>query len=240
MAKKGTPAWNKNIPMTEEAKKHLSKINTGRPSSRKGCVCSEETKEKIRQARALQIMLPMSDARKKKVSETHKGKIVSEEQKEKIRQSRKKQVMLPCSPETKNKISIAHLGTHHTDAYKKAQHEAFITGKRFISHKAGRGKRSYYTSPLQGQVCFRSSYELAYAKYLDSISELWMYEMETFDLGDITYTPDFFLPRKEKFIEIKGYMNEKSQTKINQFKEQYPWNLEILGLKELKLLEINL
>ncbi len=47
--------------------------------------------------------------------------------------------------------------------------------------------------------------------------------------GENKYTPDFFLPRKE-------YMLPKAQEKINQFKEQYPWDLEILGLKELKLL----
>lgn len=104
------------------------------------------------------------------------------------------------------------------------------------SLKTGRGKRCHYQSPLQGQVCFRSSYELAYAKYLDSIHELWMYETETFDLGDTTYTPDFFLPRQEKFIEIKGYMSEESQQKINKFNEQYTFNLEIVGLKELKQL----
>jgi len=97
----------------------------------------------------------------------------------------------------------------------------------------GRGKRSYYKSPLQGEVCFRSSYELLYAKYLDKNKILWMYEMETFDLGDTTYTPDFFLPKFEKFIEIKGYMSKIAQYKINKFLEQYPWNLEILYKKDL-------
>jgi len=104
------------------------------------------------------------------------------------------------------------------------------------------GKRSHYQSPLQGQICFRSTWELAYAKYLDSIHELWMYEMETFDLGNTTYTPDFFLPRREKFIEIKGYIRPEDVNrvwqKINQFKEQYPWDLEVLRLKELKELKV--
>lgn len=94
-------------------------------------------------------------------------------------------------------------------------------------------KKSYYQSPLQGRVCFRSSWELAYAKYLDSINELWYYEIETFDIGNNTYTPDFFLSRTNKFIEIKGYMYPKHQEKINKFLEQYPWDLEILRKKDL-------
>jgi len=101
--------------------------------------------------------------------------------------------------------------------------------------------RPHYDSPLQGDVCFKSLYELAYAKYLDSKKILWYYEIETFDLGDNTYTPDFFLPQFEKFVEIKGYMGEESQEKINKFLEQYPWDLEILYNDDLVKLgcEIN-
>jgi len=91
----------------------------------------------------------------------------------------------------------------------------------------------YYESPLQGKVYLRSSYELKYAKYLDSKNILWMYEMETFDLGGTTYTPDFFLPKTEEFIEIKGFMREMAQEKIDMFLEQYPWDLKILYKEDL-------
>ena len=94
-------------------------------------------------------------------------------------------------------------------------------------------KKSYYDSPLQGRVCFRSSWELKYAKYLDEINILWLYEGKTFNLGDTTYTPDFFLPQFYKFIEIKGYMRPEAQDKINKFIEQYPWDLKILYKKDL-------
>ncbi len=159
----------------------------------------------------------------------------------------------PLSEETKIKISINGTGKHTACGWNQTEESKLQNSK---SHKgllcvkkngmygrppsplANRGIRTWYMSPLQGQVCFRSSYELAYAKYLDSIHELWMYEMETFELGQMTYTPDFFLPRRELFIEIKGYMTKDAQTKINQFKEQYPWDLEILFGKDLKLLKI--
>lgn len=103
------------------------------------------------------------------------------------------------------------------------------------------GKRYYYNSPLQGNICFRSSYELAYAKYLDKNKILWYYEIETFELSDeMTYTPDFFLPRYDKFIEVKGYMRKLSQEKINKFKEEYPFNLDILYKSDLIKLGISL
>ena len=70
----------------------------------------------------------------------------------------------------------------------------------------------------------------------DKIGELWLYEIERFNLGNTTYTPDFFLPRLEKFIEVKGYLYEDSKKKIEMFKEQYPWILEVLYCKDLKQL----
>lgn len=140
------------------------------------------------------------------------------------------------TPETRLKKSISHLGSKNVNYGKKGKLNHCF-GK--LPKSGGHGIRSYYDSPLQGQVCFRSSYELAYAKYLDSIHELWMYEMETFDLGDTTYTPDFFLPRREKFIEIKGYKS-KEKTKMETFLEQYPWDLEILYREELLNLGVKL
>ncbi len=103
------------------------------------------------------------------------------------------------------------------------------------------GIQYYYESPLQGKIRLRSSYEYKYAKYLDQNNILWYYEIETFPLSnEMTYTPDFFLPEYEKFIEIKGWMKPQSKIKIERFLEEYPWNLEILFGKDLKNLGINL
>lgn len=102
-----------------------------------------------------------------------------------------------------------------------------------LTKRNGRGNGEYYQTPLQGLKFLRSSWELKYAKYLDENKILWMYEIETFDLGDTTYTPDFFLPKLEKFIEIKGWMKLKDKEKIEIFLEQYPWNLEVLQKKDL-------
>ena len=144
------------------------------------------------------------------------GKHHTNENKDKIRKSR-----INITPWNKN-IKCPQLCGNNNGMYHKPP-----------PHGAGRGNGQHYDSPLQGKIWLRSSYELAYAKYLDENKILWMYEMETFDLGDTTYTPDFFLVKEEKFIEIKGYMRKEAQEKINKFLEQYPWDLEILRKKDL-------
>jgi hypothetical protein len=108
------------------------------------------------------------------------------------------------------------------------------------SPKSSWSKGSYYDSKFQGKVWMRSPWEIEYAKYLDNNYIYWFYEYKTFDLGNTTYTPDFYLPEFEKFVEIKGYISPKSQEKINLFLEQYPWDLEILEYEQLKLLGCDL
>jgi hypothetical protein len=84
-------------------------------------------------------------------------------------------------------------------------------------------KQCYYKSPLQGEVCFRSSWELAYAMYLDKKNVFWMYEHKKFKLSNGTsYTPDFYLVKKQKYIEIKGIISETNKEKMDLFRKEYP------------------
>jgi len=86
-----------------------------------------------------------------------------------------------------------------------------------------RGKGCYYNSPLQGKIWLRSTYELAYAKYLDKKRILWKYEYKRFKLSNgTTYCPDFYLIKKNKYVEIKGYMRQNALRKIKLFKKEYP------------------
>lgn len=113
--------------------------------------------------------------------------------------------------------------------------------KKQAESYTGYGIQSYYNSPLQGRIRLRSSYELKYAQYLDSQKILWFYEIETFELSNnILYIPDFFLPQFEKFVEIKGWLKPLDKIKIDKFREEYPWDLEVLFKKDLQNLGINL
>jgi len=70
-------------------------------------------------------------------------------------------------------------------------------------------------------IWMRSSYEIAYAQWLDKQGIKWLYESKTFDLDTTTYTPDFYLPKKDLYIEIKGWFRDKDKEKINNFKSKY-------------------
>jgi len=85
----------------------------------------------------------------------------------------------------------------------------------------------------------RSSWEVAYAKYLDKQGIKWQYEPKTFDLGKTTYTPDFYLPDSDTYVEIKGYFRNKAKIKISLFRKIYKnFNLKILKKSQLIKMEV--
>ncbi|KKM16271.1 hypothetical protein LCGC14_1687520 [marine sediment metagenome] len=88
-------------------------------------------------------------------------------------------------------------------------------------------------------VSMRSSWEVAYGKDLDKLGIKWLYEPKTFDLGNTTYTPDFYLPKIKKFVEIKGYFSNSNKKKMKKFKKQYAnIKLKILFQKDLEKLGV--
>lgn len=90
-------------------------------------------------------------------------------------------------------------------------------------------------------INMRSNWEIKYAKYLDKNKIKWLYESQTFDLGDSAYTPDFYLPETNEYIEIKGYLTDKCKNKLNKFKEMYSnTNFAILQGRELNNLGIKI
>jgi hypothetical protein len=74
---------------------------------------------------------------------------------------------------------------------------------------------------------FRSSAEANYARYLNFIGHEWDFEPKEFYFerikkGCVTYTPDFFNKTTDQWIEIKGWFDTKSITKLKRFKKYYP------------------
>lgn len=50
---------------------------------------------------------------------------------------------------------------------------------------------------------FRSNLESRWAEYLDACDIPWRYEKHTFRLNGAVYTPDFYLPAEDMFLEVK-------------------------------------
>jgi hypothetical protein len=85
------------------------------------------------------------------------------------------------------------------------------------------------------RIYLKSEWEAKYALHLEKLKQLkgikeWEYEPKTFWFESIkrgvrSYKPDFlvtYLDGSHEWIEVKGYLDAKSQTKIKRFRKYYP------------------
>jgi hypothetical protein len=106
--------------------------------------------------------------------------------------------------------------------------------------KCGRCKKLEYHSEIAGDIKVDGGWELATAKYLDSIGVKWLRNKKRFKYWnsikqkESTYCPDFFVKDWNKYIEVKGYKTDLDDIKWKQFKN----NLEIWDRSKLKSLGI--
>lgn len=97
---------------------------------------------------------------------------------------------------------------------------------------------------------YRSRWEANYARYLEFIREQgliakWEHEPETFwfekiKRGTRSYLPDFRVTRLDGsiyYVEVKGYMDDRSKTKLKRMKKYHPTvELELVPAKAYKAL----
>jgi predicted nuclease of restriction endonuclease-like RecB superfamily len=88
-----------------------------------------------------------------------------------------------------------------------------------------------------GGVWMKSGWEEAFAKWCDKNKIKWEYELKTFDLGKTTYTPDFYVPIYDAYIEIKGWWRTDAKIKFDLFKQIYP-DTEIVVLSKKELVKL--
>ena len=134
--------------------------------------------------------------------------------------------------EVRKRLSVAHTGTTRppfTEEHKMRISQAVVrrmgSNPESFSRNLNRGKAGG-RDDVGGQY-FRSTYEANYARFLNFSKEKWEYEKKTFwflkiKRGVRSYTPDFYLPEKDEFHEVKGWMDPKSVTKLKRMKKYYP------------------
>jgi len=76
-------------------------------------------------------------------------------------------------------------------------------------------------------IYFRSRWEANYARYLNFLNVKWRHEPKMFYFpgirrGNVSYMPDFYLPDEDRWVEVKGYLDQPSRTKLKRFKKYYP------------------
>lgn len=72
----------------------------------------------------------------------------------------------------------------------------------------------------------RSNWEANFARVMNLYKIKFQFEPKVFSFpikrGTKSYTPDFFIPSTKEWVEIKGYLDDKSKLKIKRFKKYYP------------------
>jgi len=148
---------------------------------------------------------------------------------------------IPCTKEVKDKISVTNKKRGVTFS------KRYQVGKHMQGHKKNckcsccvtmrKGATHYWHRQKYKNINMRSSWEVKYAKYLDSKNIKWEYEPRFFNLKELgNYFPDFYLPSYNKYIEIKGYGKLE---KVNAFRKLYP-NEVIEVLKRNDLIKLGL
>lgn len=66
----------------------------------------------------------------------------------------------------------------------------------------------------------------------------WEYTPRSFDIGGQMYTPDFYLPKTDTYIEVKNFWGEYSRIRDEKFRETHPdINLKVILKEEYLELE---
>ena len=112
--------------------------------------------------------------------------------------------------------------------------ELIKNNKRFIGGY-------YYNKSKSKYVYLRSSWEYAYAKWLDDTQQIWDIELKQFKINnDLLYLPDFFIydgDKIKKIVEIKSsfyYTSAERMKKYYVFKELYSKDFQIELINKLE------
>jgi len=65
------------------------------------------------------------------------------------------------------------------------------------------------------KTSFRSVWEANVARLLKFLGLIYQYEPRTFYCGRNRYTPDFYLPDENLYLEVKGFVNEHSWKQLD-------------------------
>lgn len=106
-----------------------------------------------------------------------------------------------------------------------------VVGGRPTSPKAARGK-SGIRPDIDPKIYFFSRWEANYARILNLGNIKWIHQPKRFRLRSQNYTPDFYLPESNTYIEIKNFLSDYSSRRDREFRELYPNEKLIMILKD--------
>lgn len=139
---------------------------------------------------------------------------------------------LKQSKETKLKKSIAQLNLHKVTSLETKL--KIIETKKQNLGKIKIGFKSFFYN----NQYYRSSWEIKFVKWCEIKNIKFIYEPELFILNNNKgYIPDFYLPELNKYVEVKGWLNEESIYKMDEFTKQ---GYELIYIDSTNINNINL
>ena len=110
-------------------------------------------------------------------------------------------------------------------------------GSRSTSPKASKGKNGIRLD-ISPDLNFYSRWEANFARILELLKMKWSFQPRRFDLDGHYYTPDFYLPEFDTYIEIKNFLSKYSEERDRKFRELYPQiKLLLITKKEYNILQ---
>lgn len=120
-----------------------------------------------------------------------------------------------------------------SDAEKKARLQHLRVWSRVYGHQSDRNTYSRCKRGIREDIGIfvRSSWEANVARLMTYLNIEWEYEPMRFyfpDEGDsiLSYCPDFYLPQTGTFIEVKGWMDPNSISRIDKFSRYFQTQYE--------------
>ncbi|MBI2573801.1 MAG: hypothetical protein HYV78_00155 [Candidatus Wildermuthbacteria bacterium] len=112
-----------------------------------------------------------------------------------------------------------------------------IIGGQTTSPRAARGKAGI-RKDISDTIYFYSRWEANIARLYNYIGIQWKYAPTTFQLDGQTYTPDFYLPKRDIYVEVKNFWWRYSKERDEKFRKLYPSiSLEVILKSQYLALE---
>lgn len=112
-----------------------------------------------------------------------------------------------------------------------------VIGGRPTSPRASKGKNGI-RQDISPTINFYSRWEANIARLFTVLKIRWHYAPKSFDIGGQRYTPDFYLPDKDAYVEVKNFWWSYSKIRDQKFRERYPdIRLEVILKDEYVWLE---
>jgi hypothetical protein len=138
-------------------------------------------------------------------------------------------------PEYRRKISEARKGKNLPNPFHKG-HTINVGKHRSPKTEFKKGERPYPDSGFKkGNIpqwnkgfradvghSVRSSWEANLCRIFRNLGLPYKYEYKQFDLGQTTFTPDFYFPNENFFVELKGRMTKRFMLQLVLMQKFFP------------------